>query len=79
VTRTILTGMIDGTVGIIEGCRELSRLFWQGNGFIPIIFVGYDSELDAAIDENSDVVSWYREAVLIEANKLILLLNNRNI
>jgi len=74
LTRNILAGMIEGTVGIIEGCRELNRLFWQGNGFIPIIFVGYDSELDGAIDETSEVINCYREAILIEANKLLLSL-----
>ncbi len=49
VTQNILQEMIKGTVGIIEGCRALARLFWQGNGFIPIIFVGYDRELDEAM------------------------------
>jgi hypothetical protein len=75
-TRVILQGMIEGTVGIIKGCRELTSLFWKGYGFIPIIFVGWDSELDNAINETSEVVGYYKQQVLDEAGKLLTALEN---
>lgn len=76
-TKQILQGMNEGTTGLINGCRELSKLFWEGNGFIPIIFIGFDSELDSAIDESSKIVSDYRHGILIEANKLVNVLEKK--
>lgn len=77
-TKEILRGMIEGTAGIISGCKELARLFWKGNGFIPIIFVGFDSELDKAIDESSKIVSDSKQVILPVVNNLLNALEKQD-
>lgn len=44
--RSILRRMVDDRAAIIPGLRELVGLRHDGNGDIPIEFVGFDSELD---------------------------------
>jgi len=44
--QRILCGFIDGTFNVVAGCRELTQLYHHGHTWIPIIFVGLDSELD---------------------------------
>ena len=43
----LAVGLIDGTIELQVAVRALSRLYNEGNHWVPIIFVGIDSELDA--------------------------------
>jgi hypothetical protein len=42
----LLRGLIDGTVDVVTACHRLTQLYHYGYTWIPIIFVGLDSELD---------------------------------
>jgi HEAT repeat protein len=42
----MLRGLIDGTVDVVTACHRLTQLYHYGYTWIPIIFVGIDSELD---------------------------------
>jgi hypothetical protein len=43
----ILRQMINGSLDLVSGCRDLTHLHHKGFDFIPIRFVGFDSELDS--------------------------------
>jgi hypothetical protein len=59
---SICSLIINDEVDIVSGCRELAMLRHQGHEFIPIIFVGYDSELDY-IPLPSEYHLWNKEAL----------------
>ncbi|WP_155987764.1 hypothetical protein [Gorillibacterium massiliense] len=44
----IVSRMVDGSHDLITGCAEISQLrsFEKGNEYIPILYVGYDSEIE---------------------------------
>lgn len=44
--QRVLQQMIDGTLDLVSGCRLLTSMYYSGYDFIPIQFVGFDSELD---------------------------------
>ena len=48
--RSILCGLIDGSLHIVSACEQLAWWHSHGAPWIPRIFVGLDSELDAAPD-----------------------------
>jgi hypothetical protein len=69
--------MVNGDIGIVEGCSELARIrsFVKGYDFIPIEFVGISSEMedvgfrysDLKIDDKSKkerIINLYKEDVL---------------
>ena len=45
--QQLLRGMLNGSIDLLTGVRELSRLHSGGLDFIPVIFVGFDSETDS--------------------------------
>lgn len=48
--RSILCGLLNGSIHVVSACEQLA--WWRSNGvpWIPTIFVGLDSELDAVPD-----------------------------
>jgi hypothetical protein len=82
--QQLLRGMLDESIDLLTGLRELSRLHSAGVRFIPIIFVGYDSETDSiptpdeyylwnqeALREKLKELDRYRKAILSECGILL--------
>lgn len=55
----LVESMLNNDISLRVGCKELADLHDEGNDFIPIEFVGYDSELDSPSKEE-----FYRERIL---------------
>lgn len=60
-----LNGMLEVSIDVVKGCSKLAHLrsFEKGFGYIPILFVGYDSLIE-------DAEYHYRDD-FIEGNKII--------
>ena len=69
--RRILCGLVYGTADIFSACAQLSWYRNSGYAWIPAIFSGIDSELDAAEDENVPWVAGYKDMAKSEAQKLL--------
>jgi hypothetical protein len=69
--RRLLCGVALGTADIFSACAELSWYRHSGYTWIPVIFSGIDSELDAAEGENVPWVAGYKDMAKSEAQKLI--------
>jgi hypothetical protein len=44
--KRLAEGLISGTVDLLVAVRQLAQLNQEGNKWIPVVFVGIDSELD---------------------------------
>jgi hypothetical protein len=80
----VLSAMINGSLDVHAGCRELVALRNRGCEFIPIDFVGFDSELDlvpppavqplwerSALDEAMKGFDAYRAVILSSVKELL--------
>jgi hypothetical protein len=89
--KSILEGMLNGTMDLVSGCRRLSKYWNQQNEWIPVIFVGYDSELDevplpeqyglwskAALGEKLEKVEFYRADILKACENFLKELNGNS-
>jgi hypothetical protein len=87
--QQLLRAMLDGSIELLSGLRELSRLHTLGLDFIPIVFVGYDSDTDSiptpdryyqwnpeALREKLKGLDRYRERILEECRKLLAQLTD---
>lgn len=65
-------GMLDSSISLEAGCHVLAKMHNEGMAFIPINFVGYDSEFtDRDRRDMFDMLAFYSER--IKADCLILL------
>jgi hypothetical protein len=83
--QQLLNGMLYGSIDLLTGVRELSRLHSGGLDFIPVAFVGFDSETDSiptsdkyhlwdqdALKEKlKELNDIYRESILDECRALL--------
>jgi len=81
---SILRLMLAEEIPLVRGLRQLTRLERKGYGFIPVSFVGYESETDSVPDPK-DKARWnsiayklahrplriYRKAIIQEAKKFL--------
>ncbi len=80
----ILKEMIADKIPLVRGLRQLVKLYHNGYDFIPINFVGYESETDSVPDPKqkhlwNGLAFWrgqrslrlYRNAILREAKKFL--------
>jgi hypothetical protein len=90
--RVILTlrGMLNGSVNLLVGLRELAHMHYAGYAFIPVEFAGYESETDT-VPEPSQYGSWephalehalqplylYREGILQATGELLRTLEGQ--
>lgn len=84
----ILENLLGGELDLVDACRELTKLYHQGYDFIPIEFVGYDSEMDSIPltkfrhlwnqQELEKILQSnpYKESVLNSAKKLLVQLKS---
>jgi len=69
--RRVLCELASGTADIFSACAQLSWYRHSGYAWIPAIFSGIDSELDAAEDENVPWVAGYKDMAQSEAQQLL--------
>lgn len=63
--RFIATGMLSRTISLEDGCRMLAELREDDGKSIPIIFVGYASEIDRV------GLSYYKDRILDDTRLLL--------
>jgi hypothetical protein len=44
--KRLAEGLISGAIDLLVAVRHLAQLYWEGNKWVPVVFVGIDSELD---------------------------------
>ncbi len=75
--RRLANGIIDGELDLLECIRGLASLRQQGNEWIPIEFVGIDSELDELPDPGRYYL-WDRDALAEKiAESMVVIENHR--
>jgi hypothetical protein len=85
--QQLLTGMLDDSIDLLTGLRELSRLHSAGLDFVPILFVGRDDETDSipspdryhlwapeALSEKLKELDKYRGSILEDCRALLVQL-----
>lgn len=69
--RDILCKIASGTMDIRFACSQLAQRHNSGYDWIPVIFVGLDSELDAAKSGREPWIEHYKQIAKDEAHKLL--------
>src|SRR6185369_14869772 len=80
----IASRMLSGQLDLLTGLRELVALHHSGYSFIPIVFVGLESETDTvpeqaqysqwqptAVARQLERLSWYQPSILKELHTLL--------
>jgi hypothetical protein len=67
--RRVAKALVHGTIDVIDGVRALARLNQEGNIWVPVIFVGLDSELDQ-VPRAKQWPLWDQESLAATLNRL---------
>jgi hypothetical protein len=71
--RLTLERMLSGKITITNGCKILADLAADGYTLVPIVFIGYSSEL-----VNISAEQFYRERIINDVRKLLDNMNTNN-